>query len=571
MASPPALTLRAGLDQVNESDLREQAQALGVHPLIARLLFARKVVDLEAQRQVLHPKLRDLRPPTAMAGFTSALELLVAGRAKGWRIGVFGDYDVDGVTTAATLTSYLEGVGCEVVAKVARRDAGYGFTVGAARAFQEAGADLVVAGDCGTSDHETLAWLGQRGIKSIVIDHHQVPESPPPADAFINPHQRDCRFPFKGLCSAGVAFYLCAALRTSISRTTTGPVPDPRQLLDLVALGTVCDMVPLVDENRVLVRNGLRVLYGRERPGLRALLERAGVSPTAAIDEEHVGFQLGPRLNAPGRLGAADPSLALLRAVGDPEARSHAEHIESLNQQRKQLAQRAVEEALGLLSADPHLERRAALTVSSSAWVPGIVGIVANAVVEHYRKPVLVLAVDAQTGEARGSVRSHGGVDVRQALASCASLLVRFGGHPQAAGVTVMANDVPALTEAFNAAVAAMECVDDAGVSYDGELGLVDVDTAALRAIADLGPYGVGFESPLFLAQDVVVERCRVLKERHLSMDLRQGDTVHQAIGFRMAHAVPEPGRRVSVLFLPMWNEFGGRRRIQLRLEHIWW
>ena len=205
-----------------------------------------------------------------MAGFEPAIDLLSSALRNGWRVGVFGDYDVDGVTTATILTTFLERLGLDVVSTVATRDGGYGFSVAAAKELAGAGVKMVITGDCGTSDHESLGWLQSRGIPTVVIDHHQVPDVMPPAAALINPWQPGCEFPFKGLCSAGVAFYLAAALRSHLRRQGVENLPDPRAWLDLVALGTVCDMVPLRAENRILVRHGLSVLDERRRPGLRA-------------------------------------------------------------------------------------------------------------------------------------------------------------------------------------------------------------------------------------------------------------------------------------------------------------
>ncbi|HET6583842.1 MAG TPA: DHH family phosphoesterase, partial [Nannocystaceae bacterium] len=283
-------------------ELRREAVRLQIDPLVLQLLHARGIEGDEALARAVSPRLRDLRPPTQMAGFESALDLLQWAQARRVRVGVFGDYDVDGVSTAAILAGYLEALGLSVVVRVAHRDAGYGLGLADADAFASAGAALVLTGDTGTSDLEALARLREHGIKTIVIDHHQVPEVMPPTDALINPHRRDCGFPFKGLCSAGVAFYLCAALRSRLA-AQAGRVPDPREWLDLVALATVCDMMPLVDENRVLVHAGLLRLARSARPGVRALLDRAGVGPEELVDETHMGFRLGPRLNAPGRLG----------------------------------------------------------------------------------------------------------------------------------------------------------------------------------------------------------------------------------------------------------------------------
>jgi single-stranded-DNA-specific exonuclease len=327
LGEPPRVRLRGRLSCYERSELRERAAELDVHPVVVELLIGRGVEELEEQRRFLDPRLRDLSVPASMAGYAEAIELLVSARRNRWRVGMFGDYDVDGVTTTTILTTFLECLGIEIVAKVASREGGYGFGLAAAKALHESRVDLVLTGDCGTSDHEALDWLRQRGLPTVVIDHHQVPDTMPPATALLNPHQAGCEFPFKGLCSAGVGFYLAAGVRSAIATaepSARSNLPDPRAWLDLVALGTVCDMMPLVGDNRILVRHGLDVMRQRRRPGVRELLRRAQVSGEIPVDEGHLGFALGPRINAPGRLGSAEPSLELLRARSGAEAEALA-------------------------------------------------------------------------------------------------------------------------------------------------------------------------------------------------------------------------------------------------------
>lgn len=572
-AGPPPLVLRG--TSLDMGELRLRAAALGIGPRAVALMARRGVRDLPEQARHLRPRLGDLRPPGGMAGFEAAIDLLLTAHRQRLRVGVFGDYDVDGVTTTAILTTYLEALGIDVVARAAAREVGYGFQVADARALREAGAQIVLTGDCGTSDHDALAWLEGQGIPSAVIDHHQVPERMPPARALLNPHQPGCAFPFKGLCSAGVAFYLCAALRSALARRTGAPLPDPRGWLDLVALGTICDMVPVIDENRILVRYGLGVLAERRRPGLRALLEYAGVGEDEVIDESHLGFRLGPRLNAPGRLGPAEPSLLLLRARSRAEARAMAERVEHFNLHRRERQAVIVDEALALLAADPRTPRRHGLVVAREGWLHGIVGIAAAGVVGRYRRPALVLAVDAARGEARGSARTAGEVDVYAALAACAPLLRRFGGHRAAAGASLEPAQIPALVEAFDAAVAAQvqeRALAEAALAYDGTLNFDAIDEALLGDLEALAPFGVGFAPPRFVCEAATVERVRVLKGRHLSLGLRQGRVGLEAVAFGQAEAHPglAPGQRVACLFAPVRSTFRGRVRLQLQIEALW-
>ncbi|MEM6992895.1 MAG: single-stranded-DNA-specific exonuclease RecJ [Myxococcota bacterium] len=572
----PELQVRGGA--LDPAQIRETAERLGVPGIVAQLMVARGVVAPEVQAGMLRPRLSTLRRPDAMAGFSAALDRIEAALTSGETIGVFGDYDVDGVTTAAILSTYLEALGATVVVKVAHRGQGYGFTVTDAAAFAEAGVGLVLTGDCGTSDIEALRWLADRGIGRIVIDHHQVPEQMPPADALINPHQQGCAFPFKGLCSAGVAFYLCAALRSRLAGKRE-QVPDPRAWLDLVALATVCDMMPLHEENRVLVAHGLRVAGHRLRPGVKALLQRAGVDADEPLDESHFGFKLGPRLNAPGRLGSAMPALSLLRARTDAEAAPLAQQIEGLNAQRKEHTQRTIVEAMAILAADPKLPHRAGLVVHHHGWLPGVVGIAAAGLVERYGRPALVLAVDRKSGEARGSVRSIGGIDVRAALLQSnrptptGDLLLRCGGHPQAAGVTLRAEHLAELTEAFDAAVAEQGAAQpehlDAEV-VDAHVPLEAVTPALVGAMRRLGPYGQGFAPPRLYAEDVVVDSAKIVGARHVALRLRQGETRIEAIAFGQGQHKPAAGATIGLIYVPFIDRFRGEERLRLQVERIW-
>lgn len=576
-SAPPRLALRGG--ERPRGEVREVAERLRIPPVAAHLLLARGVVDEPAQRRMLEPRLSDLRRPDAMAGFPAALELLQTACRERWRVGVFGDYDVDGVSTATILTTFLEALGVEVVARVAHRSRGYGLGLPDAAAFTEARVRLLVTGDCGTSDVEALQWLRDQGVRTVVIDHHQVPEDMPPTDALINPHQPGCAFPFKGMCSAGVAFYLCAALRTRLSQLGLRSVPDPRAWLDLVALATVCDMMPLRDENRVLVTHGLRQMSRGLRPGLRALLVAAGVDLAGgAVDETHLGFRLGPRLNAPGRLGPAEPALRLLRARTEAEAMPLAEQIETLNARRKRHQQETVVQALALLAADPRLGERAGLVVAHDGWLPGVVGIAAAGVAEHHRRPTLVLAIDREAELCRGSVRSFGDVDVRAALAECAEHLVRFGGHREAAGATVRLEALSAFTDAFDAAVARQRRPDDSDAAseevVDAVLPLSMLEPGLVTAMRGLGPFGMGFAPPRFGCDDAVVEAVRVLKAEHLALTLRQGTARCEAIAFRQARTpglgTLSRGDRVGCIFVPELDAFRGQTRLRMHVERLW-
>lgn len=566
----PALELRTGPDAGSE-----RANPLDLDRRVFDLLVGRGVVDPEAQARLLDPRLAQLRKPVAMAGFEPARDLLADALERGTRIGIFGDYDVDGVTTATILSTFLEALGGDVVCRVAERDAGYGFGVAAAREFHECGCGLVLTGDCGTSDIEAISWLKERGIPVAVIDHHQAPEVMPPTAALLNPHQPGCKFPFKGLCSAGVAFYLCAALRTEMGRRRAGSrLPDPRAWLDLVALGTVCDMVPMVEENRVLTHHGLEFMQQRRRPGIRALLERARVGSEVRLDESHLGFTLGPRLNAPGRLSGAEPSLSLLRARSDADAAGFAAEVEMFNTRRREAQRRIAAEAAAILAADPATEGRSGIVVAHQGWEAGVVGIAANGIVDRYRRPTLVLALDSRAGEARGSARSYGDIDVRAALAECEPILTRFGGHKAAAGVSLPVDKVPELVEAFDAAVAKQvsdgDRLGDPRLVHDGVLELVEVNRELLAQLDRVRPFGVGFDPPQYVCEDARVVSVRRIKNEHLALSLAQSGATLEGMLFGGAALPIERGDVIGAAFTPQLRSWGGRTQVELRLETLW-
>jgi single-stranded-DNA-specific exonuclease len=408
---------------VDEHAAAKLASALRVHAATARCLVARGIYEPGAAKSFVDPRLAALRPPTGLAGLGSAVERIVDAVAKGDRIGVFGDYDVDGVTTTALLTSFLRDVGAHVDAAVARRDAGYGFTPAAAADFADRGCRLIVTGDCGTSDQVAIGAAAARGVDVVVIDHHTVPAAGTihPALALVNPFCHDSTFPFRGMASVGLGFYVAGAVRTALRDRgwfKGRPEPDVRDLLDLVALGTVADLVPLSEENRILTAIGLQRLQARTRPGIAALLTAAGVGPDKEIDARTIGWQLAPRLNAPGRLGAAEPALALLLAGADT-AEERATAIDQANTDRREVQEKVTKEALEQIGeADPG----PAIVLAGEGWPPGVVGIVAAKLVEKYKRPAFVIGVDPETGVGRGSARTAGGVNLYKALTEAAPL-----------------------------------------------------------------------------------------------------------------------------------------------------
>ncbi|RMH39402.1 MAG: single-stranded-DNA-specific exonuclease RecJ [Deltaproteobacteria bacterium] len=576
---------------VDASAVAALAAALDVRPATARCLAARGF-DVASARAFLDPRLSALRPPDGLADFDVAVDRLARAARATERVGVFGDYDVDGVTTCALLTGFLRQVGAAPVPRVARRDAGYGFGTADVAHFAEQQCSVVVVGDCGTSDVDAIAHARSLGIDVIVVDHHTVPPATGrhPALALINPLRADSTFPFRKMASVGLAFYLAGALRTALDRaghfTGDRPRPDVRDLLDLVALGTICDVVPLVDENRILAAAGLRVASRRQRPGLAALLERAGAAD-APVTERVVGWRLSPRLNAPGRLGDAAPALALLLSRDAREADRWADALEACNDERRSI------QAEVLAEAEAQAEAACdgpAIVVAGEGWPSGVVGIVAAKLAERYRRPAFALAIDPDTGVARGSGRAAGEVHLYRVLEACEGLVDRFGGHAGAAGLTVHRDRIDALRAAIAEAVAAQRDGADAGdpgatspgdsgdgdarsdAWIDAEVTLAELDEGLVAELDRLAPFGEGNPEPVLLARGLTVVDSRAVGEDGTHLKLRlagAGGREFGAIAFGQAGDDPGEGAVVDVAFRPSINEWNGARAVELAVKRL--
>jgi single-stranded-DNA-specific exonuclease len=545
---------------------RQLAAELGTRELTARILLARGYATPETAVRFLSPRLADLRPPDGIADLDRAIARIGQAVAAREKVAVFGDFDVDGITSAAILILCLRALDLAPVVRVAKRAAGYGFAPAAARAFAEQGVTLVLTCDCGTSDRESLALCRSRGIDVIVLDHHHVPTGESEAYALLNPHRGDDRFPFKGLASCGVAFYVAAALRTRL-RTLGDPraaAIEPRTWLDLVALGTVADLVPLVHENRILVSAGLRELAARRRPGLAALAESAGLAPGGSIAAPDVSFRLAPRLNAAGRLGDAQLALDLLLASGWEQSKQLASALDELNRERQRIQE---DVWLAAVAAAESFADAPALVLGAEGWHQGVVGIVAAKLVDKYRKPAVV--VGFQNGQGRGSARTLGGFDLTWGLGRCRDHLLGFGGHPAAAGVTLAPEQLAAFRSAFVAAAAehASRSGGQGALEVDAVAQLADLDLAQAEELERLGPFGTDNSEPLLVISGVSVRKSRVVGNSHLVLDLAHGHVVVPAIAFGMGERDPGQGTRLDVVGTAEVDEYSGQRKMRLRVR----
>jgi single-stranded-DNA-specific exonuclease len=546
------------------------AAELGVSPLLAQLLAARGLADPARATAFLDARLGEhLRSPMLFRDMAVASRRIADAVANHERIGIYGDYDVDGVSGSAVLVRFLRAVGARpdpLVHIPHRLKEGYGLGALGIERLAAGGAKVMITVDCGAVAHKEIALAVERGMDVIVCDHHQVADTRPPALAVINPIEPDAGFPFSGLCGAGTAFYLALGVRMQL-RESGGPVPDLRRELDLVALGTIADLVPVVEENRVLVRYGLRELERSARPGIAALKRVAGVD---RLSSGAVGFRLAPRLNAGGRLDDAMRSLELLTTEDGPRAEQLAVALDGENRTRQSIEREMLDEAVRLVEASGGVAGRHGLVLASEKFHPGVVGIVASRLVERYYRPTVLIAAESG-GVGRGSGRSISGVDLYGALATCRQLLDRFGGHRAAAGLSIQLDRVDQLATQFNAALAERTTEDDfiARTRVDAEVSLNGLDARCLDDLARLEPCGMGNPEPVFLARDVKVRDRRIVGEHHLKLQLEQGGRTLPAIGFGMGDQGLAVGTRLDVLFQPMISEWNGNTYTELRLRDM--
>ena len=536
--------------------------------------------DIRALGQFLEPKLSQLTQPDGMIGRQEAAARLVRALREDERIVVFGDYDCDGITSAAILTQALRKT-AELLGLDARRaksriqsllanrfDGGYGVSSRAVDRVLELDPALLVTCDCGSSDHDSLHRIVNAGVEVVVIDHHLVPDKPLPALAFLNPHRPECGFEYKGLASCGLVLSVVAAIRRMLEGHLRGSL-DVRQWLDLVAIGTIADVAPLDGDNRCLVRAGLKAVRRAERPGLRTLLERAKVSLDAPLTARDIGFRVAPFINAPGRLGSPDVALKLLLAESKEEAAALADKVYDINLERRGLQEDTVREAEEQIAANGYAERTA-IVVGSDAWNPGIVGIAAGRIADKFNKPTIVIAFVGGVG--RGSVRGPKGARLHDALSLVADVVERFGGHQAAAGLDVDVTRLDELRERFEQAV--VDVHTDADVCHEDALLTVassDAPATVLRDLERLEPCGERNRRPRLVLMASVLS-AREVGGGHLKLELEVSGSDQPLSGFavRMGELAESlAGAAVRCVGDLRYNTFAGRTRAEFFVEEV--
>ncbi len=548
------------------------ASALSIPPIVARLLCQRGLSDPEAAARFLTPKLEHLHDPLGLADMRLAVDRILRAIAGRERIAIHGDYDVDGITSTVMLRRALELHGADVSHFIPERlKDGYGLQPAAIDRLHVDGVSLVISVDCGIRGADAARRARELGVDLIVTDHHEPDETLPPAFAVINPKRADCTYPDKYLAGVGVALKLVQALGAATGHESWLP-----GFVKIAAIGTLADVVPLVGENRVIAKLGLDLLSrGPHKVGLRSLLDVAGLSGKA-IDSYHISFLLAPRVNAAGRMSSPDIATRLLLANDESladEARSLALLLDAENLRRQEEEATILAAAKKIVLGDPDVGARTVLVVAGEQWHRGVIGIVASKLVETFCRPAIVLSLDGEV--AHGSCRSIPGFDMLAALERCAEFLIRFGGHRQAAGLTLDAAQVRRLRQAVNDVADEVLGPEDLmpRLLIDGELGFRAITGEVAAGVAALAPFGAGNARPVFAARRVeIVDGPRKLKERHLKMALRQEGRIFRAVAWRAAerHGYFEEHRQaIDVAFSLEQNQYNGETYVELTLADV--
>jgi len=507
--------------------------------------------------------------PMLLKGMADALDMILEAVENRKKITIYGDYDADGLTATALLFNFFSSLDIPVSSYIPNRlTEGYGLNRGAIETIAGNGTALIITVDCGTSNQEEIALARNLNMKVVVTDHHQVPKHFQPDCPYVNPHQPDCLFPFKDLAGVGVAFFLAVAIRAVLREKGwfgTRPEPDLKEYLDLVALGTVADRVPLLDQNRMLVNNGMEAMAGSRWAGIRAIKDVADIRGSE-ITAEHLAFRLAPRLNAPGRVGDPDIGIQILTSHEPIVANNLALKVNAANTRRQSVEQNIIDEIEDMIKAADGIGERKTLFFGTEDWHKGVLGIVASRLVAKYYRPSLVF--NTRDGVVVGSGRSIDGFNLYRALSQLSHLFERFGGHAHAAGFTLKADKLQTFEKELEDLAREMLSDEDLvpTIDVDSEIPLQDITPEMVRQIRSLSPFGEGNPEPIFLARSLEVLESRVVGKRHLKLRVSQRGKPIEAIGFELADKHSLEGKTIDMVFTPELNQWQGYENIQLKV-----
>jgi len=566
-------TTRWKLSEVKEDIRALFASEFKLNPIVSQILINRGITDLETARRFLNPSLHDLHSPFLMKDMKEGVTRLIRAIQGGEKVAIYGDYDADGITSLAILYRFLREIHESVMYYIPDRvDEGYSLNRKAIDRLKAQDVRLIVTVDCGVSDREEIEYARTQGIDTIVLDHHEVPASLPAAAAVINPNRGDCPFPFKHLAGVGIVFNFLIALRGALRNIgfwAQRPYPNLKDYLDLVALGTIGDLSPLVDENRIFARIGLELLNEDRRVGLKALRDTAGLGNTV-IDSGVASFALIPRINAAGRVGAPDDAVRLLLTEDPVEAQRIASRLDACNRERQRLEKTIFDEIMARIDSMGDAKEKGALVLASPEWHPGVIGIVASRVVDRFYRPTILISL--KDGIGKGSGRSIAEFNLYEGLKLCDPLLISYGGHRYAAGISVKEGDIEKLSEVLGDIVkeglVVQELVQETCI--DAQCSLSRITHDLVSQFDRLAPFGIRNPEPIICSRNVQVSYPTVVGNRHLKMRVYGDGVSCSSIWFnRGDYAQDIEGVRLDIAFTPQINTWNGTSNIQLKVRDI--
>lgn len=539
---------------------------LKISTLTANLLINRGIDTIDNASTFLSPNLKNLHNPFLLKDMDKAVARIIDAIQKNEAITIYGDYDVDGTAGASVLYLFLKETGARVSYYIPERlKEGYGLNKQAIQRLSEDGVKLVVTTDCGISNYDEVGFATGLGLDVIITDHHEITSKVPPAYAVLNPKQETCAFPFKELAGVGVAFNLIIALRTKLRDRGgfSNGEPNLKNYLDIVALGTIADMVPLVDENRIFAVYGIESMTKGERCGIRALKDVSRISGN--IKSWHIGFQLAPRINAAGRLERADTAVKLITTNDPDEAVLLARELDMENRARQDIEGEILKEAIDMIEREG---LKNAIILASEKWHQGVIGVVASKLIDTYYRPTVLISLAGDIG--KGSARGIKAFHMLEGLQTCAKYLERFGGHKAAAGLTIHKGNIPAFKEAFFNLTAGLKDEDfTPELSLDGYINLDELSEGVVMEIDSLAPFGLGNPEPLLCANEARIIGSQIVGSNHLRFKAAHKNRVFNAIAYRFGDMHPLDDKYMDIAFTPYIEEWNGNRDLKLNVKGI--
>jgi len=566
-------TTRWRIPQDDAPEIEEDLiKELGIHPVLARILANRSIKNSDEAKKFFSPSLIDLHSPFLMKDMHKGVERVISAISRKERITIYGDYDVDGITSLVILVKFLKDVQADIRYYIPDRvEEGYSLNFRAIDKIKADGTSLIITVDCGSSDKDEVAYANSLGVDVIILDHHEVPNILPRAIAVINPNRSDCRFPFKGLAGVGIVFNFMIALRSKLRDAgfwSQRTYPNLKEYLDLVALGTIGDISPLADENRIFTRIGLELINKGSRVGIKALMSACGID--SSLDSIIASFTLIPRINAAGRIASPEDSIKLLLTDNPAEASAIARKLDSYNRERQSLEKVILAEALAAIEVLEASARQPAYILSSPKWHPGIIGIVASKLADMYYRPVMLISL--KNGIGKGSGRSVHEINLHEILNGCVSFLLAHGGHRYAAGISIREDMIDDFRQGFFIMLENQRNMADLGPQtvIDAQCTLSEIDGDLISQFEMLAPFGSMNPEPVLCAKQVQVSSLSVAGNRHLRMRVSGDGVSRNSIWFgkgSFLSRISDPFH--DIIFTPQLNRWNGSSSIQLKIRDM--